>query len=161
MPCFISSLIAQKVRAEVGARIMTEQKEDKIDRWLPVVTTVVLFRILLIPTETIASTLGVALGRFPYEFVQNVRCALSVLTPVIAVALAVLVAHAVETRIRILAQARKRVFLIVLIVLALLPWQLQIKTTARAVTWDEAPEDIKKEMEHQQNAAPLPSAGER
>lgn len=143
---------------DVGASMMNEAGKSRIDRWLPVVATVVLFRILLIPVEAITSTLGVFLGRIPYESIQHIRCALPILTPVIAVALAVLVARAVESRMLMLPQARKRVLLIVLFVLALLPWRLQIKTTARAVTWDEVPEEMKKEMGFQQSAAPLPSA---
>lgn len=137
---------------------MNENGNSRTERWLTIVTTVVLFRILLIPVEAITSTLGVFLGRIPFEFILHIQCALPILAPVIAVALAVLVAPAVETRIRMLAHPTKRALLIVLIVLALLPWQLQIKTTARVVIRDEAPEQMKKEMGLQQSAAPLPAA---
>lgn len=130
--------------------MMNETGKSRIDRWLPVVATVVLFRVLLIPVEAITSTLGVGFGRIPYEFIQHIRCALPIFAPVIAVALAVLVARAVDGKLMALAPTRKRVLLVVLVVLALLPWQLQIKTTARAVTWDEMPEHMRQEMGLQQ-----------
>ena len=130
--------------------MMNEIGKSRIDRWLPVVATVVLFRILLIPVEAITTTLAVFLGRIPYECIQHIRCALPIFAPVIAVALAVLVARAVDGKVMALAPPRKRALLIVLAVLALLPWQLQIKTTARAITWDEMPEEMKKEMGLQQ-----------
>lgn len=129
---------------------MNESGKSRIDLWLPIVATVVLFRVLLIGVEAITSTLAIGLGRIPYEFIQHVRCALPVLAPVIAVALAVLVARAIERGILKIARTRKLVLLVVLVVLTLLPWQLQIKTTARAVTWDEMPEHMRKEMGLQQ-----------
>jgi hypothetical protein len=129
---------------------MNETGKSGIEKWLPVVATVVLFRVLLIPTEAITSTLAVGLGRIPYEFIQHVRGALPILAPVVAVALAVLVARAVETKILMLGQTKKRTLLIVLVVLSLLPWQLQIKTTTRALTWDEVPDNVRKEMGLQQ-----------
>jgi hypothetical protein len=138
--------------------MMNETGKSRIDRWLPVVATVVLFRVLLIPVEALTSTLGVGLGRIPYEFIQHIRRALTIFAPVIAVALAVLVGRAVEGKVMALAPPRKRALLVVLAVLALLPWQLQIKTTARVITWDEMPEEMKKEMGLQQSAPPLPSA---
>lgn len=126
--------------------MMNETGKSRIDRWLPVVATVVLFRVLLTPVEAITSTLGVGFGRIPCEFIQHIRCALPIFAPVIAVALAVLVARAVDGKLMALAPTMKRVLLVVLVVLALLPWQLQIKTTARAVTWDEMPEHMRQEI---------------
>ena len=63
---------------------MNEGGKKRTEKWLPIVVTVVLFRLLLIPVEAITSTLGVGMGRIPYEFVQHIRCALPILVPVIA-----------------------------------------------------------------------------
>ena len=129
---------------------MNENGNNRINKWLPIVATTALLRVLLIPVQAITSALSVGLGRIPFEFVQHIRWAIPIFTPVIAVALAVLVARAAEEKMMALDPAIKRVVLLVLAVLALLPWQLQIRTTARAVMWEEGPEHMREEMRIQQ-----------
>ncbi len=129
--------------------MMNETGGNRTDLWLPVAATVVIFRVLILLVEMVTSTLSVILGRVPFLFSQHVRVAASVLAPVMAVALAVLIARAIEPRMMQIERKKKDILLIVLVVLAILPWQLQIKTTTRAVMRDEIPQDARREMELQ------------
>ncbi len=118
--------------------------------WLPIVGTVVLFRILLLPIEMASTMLDLWLARIPIVFVQYLRSPIPVLTPVVVVSLAVLIARTLETRLLGMEEKKKGVVLVVLAVLALSPWQLQIKAKSEIVGWDESSEHGREEMQLQQ-----------
>ena len=129
---------------------MNETGKNRIDLWLFITAAVVLFRGTTFLLEMITSTLGVMLAGIPYVIIRHVIATLPVLGPVVAFVLAVLIARIVETRLIEIEGKKKRIFLVVLVVLALLPWQLQIKTIVQPVMWDEVPESVKQEMGLQQ-----------
>ena len=140
---------------------MNGTEKSRIDLWLFIAAVAALFRVTTFLIGILVSTLGVLLSYVPYEFVRPVTAALPVLGPVAAVILAVLIACAVETRLTQAKGGRKKILLAVLIVLALLPWQLQIKTTAQPVMWDEVPEHMKQEMGLQQQGGEYSSPATR
>lgn len=109
---------------------MNGTERSRIDLWLFITAAVVLFRVMTFLVEMVTSTLGVMLARIPYAVICHIIAALPVLSSVVAVALAVLIARAVEPRLLQMDLKRKRFLLAILAVLSLLPWQLQIRTTA-------------------------------
>lgn len=135
---------------------MNETGKKRFDLWLFITEVAVLFRCMTFLVDIVTSTLGIMLARIPYGIVRPVIAALRVLGPVAAVVLAVLIARAIETRLIQMEQRRKTLVLSVMIVLAILPWQLQIKTTAAPVVWDEVPGHVKKEMGLQRTPGTTP-----
>jgi len=111
---------------------MPGRQPDKVDRWLFAATAAVLFRICLVPTGFVASCLDVALRRQPVASVGHLAYAIPVLEPVIAVAFAVLVARLIEPKLPTVGR-KKIVTLIVLSIVALLPWQPQVRFKVEAV----------------------------
>ncbi len=124
---------------------MNDNDKNRVDHWLFITAVAVLFRGMTFLVDIVTTILGVMLNHIHYEIVRPIPAVFPILGPVVAVALAVLIARAVENRLIQMTPKRKKVLLSVMIVLAILPWQLQIKTTFRPLTWDEMPEHIREE----------------
>ena len=118
---------------------------NRTDKWLPIVGTIVLFRILLFVVELLSSLLTFLLFQVPFEFVRHIIAVLPIFEPIIAVAAAVIAARAIEPWLIQLETTTKRTLAIALTVLALLPWQLQSKTNMWAGTPDEPPSQSQNE----------------
>ena len=115
---------------------MNDNKRDRIDVWLPIVGTVVLFRVLLFFIEPVTSLLPLLCSGIPFMVARDISKWLvttcPILTPIIAVALAVLIARAIENRVIRTDRKAKGLLLVVCTVLALLPWKFQICVTQSA-----------------------------
>lgn len=112
---------------------MNETGKNRDDRWLFIAATTLLFRVTSFVMEIVASLLGLAHTRTDYAAFRYLLGLLPVFGPVLAVVLALLIARALEPRLQRIHPGPKRVLLVLLTLLALLPWQIHIRTAARPV----------------------------
>lgn len=125
---------------------MNGNKISRKEVWLPVLATIVLFRIALFAVEMILSAIGVLLTQIPFSPIKYIIGTIPVMTLVISVAIAARVARPFEPHLVAIGSKKKTFLFVILLITALFPWQLVIRATARPVNWNELPLSIKKEM---------------
>ena len=126
---------------------MNGNKISRKDVWLPVLVTVVLFRIVLFASDVLLSVIGVfLLSRIPFRPVSYIIGTIPVMTLIIAVAVAARAARSLDPRLVAVGSKEKTFLFVILLITALFPWQLIIRATARPANWNELPLSIKKEM---------------
>jgi hypothetical protein len=125
---------------------MNGNEINRKDVWLPVLATVILFRIALFASDMLLSVIGILLARIPFHPVHYLIGPIPVMTLVIAVATAARVTRFFEPRLVSIGGKKKTFLFVLLLIAALFPWQLIIRATSRPANWDELPLSIKKEM---------------
>ena len=119
--------------------------ENRTEKWLPIVGTVVLFRILLLIVEPIFAILSFHLSRVSFELIRNLTSVLPIFAPIMAVACAVMIERAIEPWFIQLELKTKRILVIALAVLSLCPWQIQSSSGIRAVPHGDSPRQSQNE----------------
>jgi hypothetical protein len=133
---------------------MTKENKDRVEFWLPIVVTVVLFRLFLFPVEAILTTVGVTLRcTVPFEFVRHIIATIPVFTLVLTIALAALTERTMESRLLQIETKKRTVLFLALLVIAVFPWQIVARTRAEPVSWDKLPKPLSKEMSLQPSPA--------
>jgi len=124
---------------------------NRIDKWLLIAATVLIFRIMLFVSDVLIAYLRILISYIPSSLGQYISASLPVYAPVFAIATALLTAPRIGQRMIQIEFKPKRILLITLVVLALLPWQLQFKQRTQAIMWDEMTDQYQSEMGLQQS----------
>lgn len=133
---------------------MNSNQTDRLDKWLFVAGTAVVFRLCLFALGLLISLFGVFLQRVPLAATAHAAAHVAragiVLVPVLSVVIAVLLARTVEPRLAHVQRRTKSIALVALSVVALLPWHLQIRLTEEPVSWSSVTEEMRQQIGIQQ-----------